>query len=186
MSIPKKIQNYLEKAEAKFDIIEHRTVYTAYDAAQTMKRKIDEIVKNLVVKADKEYYLAVLPANKNLDLNKLKALINKNSEKAIKKVEIIKENALSKLFKVKPGLMPAFGNPYKIKVVMDKNLQKVKKAVFASGSDSESIEMVTKVFEKLEEPIVGLFSVAKKLPKQKITKPKKKAVKKTAKKKKKK
>jgi hypothetical protein len=60
---------------------------------------------------------------------------------------------------------------------MDKNLQKVKKAVFSSGSFNQSIEMAAQEFNKLEQPIIGAFSELKK-----FKKPLKKALKKTVKK----
>ena len=39
-------------------ILEHKTVYTAIDTALTMKKKLAEIAKSLLVKADKDYLLA--------------------------------------------------------------------------------------------------------------------------------
>ena len=171
MPVPKKIINYLDKRGAKYAIVTHRKVYTAYDAAQTMKKKLDEIVKNLLIKTDKGFVVVVLPASKNINLAKLKKLMNAHG-KGIKKVEMPKEQVMVRLFKVKPGALPAFGSLHNLEVYMDKSMKKIKKAVFASGSFTESIEMAMKEFEKLEEPIVGLFSEAKKF------KPVKKAVKK--------
>ncbi len=164
MPVPKKIQNYLDKKGAKYAIVTHKKVYTAYDAAQTLKKKLDEIVKNLLIKTDKGYIMVLLPASKNLDMEKLKKLINAKGQ-GIKKVEIPKEGVMVKVFKVKPGALPAFGKLHNLEVYMDKSLQKVKKAIFSSGSFNESIEMAIKEFEKLEEPIVGLFSKAKKIKK---------------------
>lgn len=59
--LPAKLIKYLEKVEVKHEILEHRTVYTAYDAAATMRRKINEIAKSLLIKADKDYYLLICP-----------------------------------------------------------------------------------------------------------------------------
>lgn len=176
MAIAKKVLSHLEKADAKYEIVEHKKVYTAYDAALTMRRKIEEIVKNLIIKTDNAYILVLVPANKNLDLKKLKVLVNKNSEKPVKKVEIPKENIMTKVFKVKHGAMPAFGSLYKIPVYLDKSLQKQKKAIFPAGSYTESLELTIKDFEKLERPIIGIFSATKKLPK--FQKPKVKSKKK--------
>ena len=68
-------------------------------------------------------------------------------------------------------------------VIVDANLVKVKKAVFASGSYNHSIEVLTKDFVKLEEAILGSFGVKKKIKKQKVVAKKRKApVKKLAKK----
>jgi Ala-tRNA(Pro) deacylase len=176
MPIPKQIINYLDKRGAKYAIVTHRKVYTAYDAAQTLRRKLDEIVKNLLIKTDKGFVLVLLPASKRLDLPRLKKLMNAKG-KGIKKVEIPKEGVMVRLLKVKPGALSAFGRLHDLEVFMDKNIQKAQKAIFSSGSFTESIEMATKEFEKLESPVVGIFSEVKK-----FKKPLKKALKKAAKK----
>jgi len=185
MPVPKKITNYLDKQGAKYAIVTHKKVYTAYDAAQTMRKKLEEIVKNLLIQTEKGFVVVVLPASKNISLSKLKKIMNAHG-KGVKKVEIPKEGVMVRLFKVKPGALPAFGSLHKLEVYMDKSLQKVKKAVFSSGSFTESIEMAIKEFEKLEKPIVGIFSEVKKIKKQIQKKPKrtkKPAKKKTSKRK---
>ncbi|MCX6746417.1 MAG: YbaK/EbsC family protein [Candidatus Parcubacteria bacterium] len=161
MPVPKQIKNYLDKKGAKYAIVTHKKVYTAYDVAQTLKKKLDEIVKNLLVKTNKGFILVLLPASKRVDLNKLKKLLNAKGM-GVKKVEIPKEGAMVRIFKVKPGALGAFGSVHELEVYMDKNLQKVKKAIFPTGSFTDSVEMAMKEFEKLEKPIVGMFSEAKK------------------------
>ncbi|MCX6740606.1 MAG: YbaK/EbsC family protein [Candidatus Parcubacteria bacterium] len=181
MPIPKQITNYLDKRDAKYAIVTHKKVYTAYDAAQTLKKKLDEIVKNLLIKTDKGFVLVLLPASKRLDLKQLKKLMNSKG-KGVKTVEIPKEGAMVRLLKVKPGALSAFGRLHALEVYMDKNLRKVKKAIFSSGSFTESFEMAMKEFEKLEEPVVGVFTETKKFkPIKKVFKKIKKTVKKATK-----
>jgi len=190
MPVPKQIINYLDKRGAKYAIVTHKKVYTAYDAAQTLRRKLDEIAKNLLVKTNKGFVLVLLPASKRLDLKKLKKLMNAKG-KGIKKIEIPKEGVMVRIFKIKPGALGAFGSVHELEVYMDKNLQRVKKAIFPTGSFTDSVEMAMKEFEKLEKPIVGMFSEAKKFSarggsafggKKKIVKVAKKAAKKAVKK----
>jgi len=182
MPIPKKIINYLDKNQAKYEIWQHRTVFTAFDAAQTMHVKVSQIAKNLLVKAGKSYIMAILPADRNIDFVKLAKLAQ------VAKVSLPKEGVMKKVFKVKPGALPAFGGVYKIPVFMDKNLLKETKVIFSSGSFTESIKMGIAAYKKLEQPQLGLFSVAKKIKKPKNASkkkaPKKKTVKKQAKRKK--
>ena len=172
IKMPVKLLSYLEKAGAKHELLEHRTVYTALDAAATMRRKMGEIVKSLLVQADRDYYLVLLPADRNLDFKKLTAAISKGAKKNIRAVKIPGEKIMEKLLKVKAGAMSAFGGFHKLPVVMDKELAKAKKAVFASGSFNHSIEMAVKDFIKLENVILGSFGIKKKVKLQKISKPK--------------
>jgi len=165
--IPAKLLKYLDQAGIDNKILEHRTVYTAFDAASTMKKKINEIAKSLLVKADKDYYIVVLPADNNLNLDKVGKIIKKETGKNVKSVKIPGEKIMQTVFKIKAGTMSAFGNMYKLPVIVDTNLSKVKKAVFSSGSFNHSIEIATKDFIKMEEAILGSFGVKKKIKKQK-------------------
>lgn len=180
--IPPKVAKYLEQAGISHEIIEHRTVYTAIDAAATMKKKINEIIKSLLIKADKDYYLVLLPADNNLDLEKLKKVISKFQAKEVKVIKIPGEKIVDKAFKVKSGAMSAFGSVYKVGVVLEKKLEKLSKAVFATGSHNHSVEMKVKDYIKLENPLAGVFGKKKNIKKQKLTKPKKRLGKKPAKK----
>lgn len=158
---PQKLAKYLEKTGIKHKILEHKTVYTAYDAAATTGKKLSEIAKSLLVMADKDYYLAILPADHNLDFKKLAGAISQAAGKKIKVVKIPGEAVMEKLLKVKAGAMSAFGGLHKLPVVMEKKLANIKKAVFASGSFNHSVEMALKDFIKLEKAVLGSFGVKK-------------------------
>lgn len=174
--LPLKLAKYLEKAGVKHDILEHKTVYTAFDAAATMKKKLNEIAKSLLVKADKDYYLALLPADCNLDFKKLAKCIGASAGKPVKIVKIPGEKIMESLLKVKAGAMSAFGGLHKLPVIMDKGLAKTKKAIFSSGSFNHSIEMAVKDFAKLENAVLGSFGIKKKIKTQKTMRSNKKAV----------
>lgn len=176
--LPPKVVEYLEKAGINHEILEHRTIYTAIDAAATMRKKLGEIAKTLLVKADKDYYLVLLPADNNLDFKKLGKCISVQTDKDVKTVKIPGEKIMENVLKVKAGAMSAFGNLHKIPVVVDKGLSKAKKAVFSSGSFNHSIEMAVKDFVKLENAIMGSFGIKKKVKLNPVARPKKKPAKK--------
>ncbi len=173
--ISKKVLNYLEKSGIDHEILEHKTVYTAIDAALTMRKKLEEIAKSLLVKADKDYYLVLLPADHNLDLDKLKKIISKAQQKDIKILKIPGEKIIENSLKVKAGAISAFGNLHKVPVIVESKLDKLKKAVFSTGSSNHSLELTVKDFIKLEKAVLGSFSKKKKV---KVLKKKKKVVKK--------
>ncbi len=153
--IHKKLLNYLNKAKVSYKTIKHKTVYTAYDAAQTMKAKLNEVAKTLVVKADKFYVLVVLPASHKLDLGKLKKFLK------VKKIEIAKEKVMQTVFKVKPGVITPFGELYKIPVYIDKALLKAKKIIASAGTYEDSVIMTVKNFIKAAKGTVGDFGKKK-------------------------
>jgi len=171
MTISKKLIDHLNKT--KHEIIGHKKVFTAYDAAATLKVKLEQVVKVLLVKIDKKYVLALLAASQNLDFKKLAKIFKVSSNK----VSIPKEKVMTQQFKVKPGAISAFGSIYKVPVVLEKSLNKVKEAIFPSGSFTESIRMKVVDFINLEQPQVMVFGAAKKFKvkskKSKIKKKKK-------------
>jgi Ala-tRNA(Pro) deacylase len=182
--LPEKVIKYLEVAGIKHDILEHRTVYTAMDAAATMKRKIDEIAKSLLVKADKDYYLVLLPADQKLNFEKLAKAISKHKKITIKSIKIPGEEIVKELTKAKNATLSAFGGLHGLPVVLDQKLAKAKKAIFSSGSFNHSIEMAVKDYMSKEQPILGLFGDKKKIKVQKVVKKVVKKVKKSIAKKK--
>jgi len=161
--LPAKLVEYLEKSGVSHKVLEHRTVYTALDAAATMRKKVGEIAKSLFVKADKNYYLVLLPADYNLDFNKLGKCIGAQTKKEVKAVKIPGEKIMTEALKIKKGAISAFGKLYKIPVIVDKGLAKAKKAVFSSGHFNYSIEMAVKDFVRLENAILGSIGVKKKI-----------------------
>lgn len=153
MAVPKKLLNHLDKNNTKFEVVEHRTVYTAYDLAQTMKKKLQEVAKTLLIKADKQYYLVVIPAHYKLDFAKIKKFLK------AKKVQIAKESEMKSKFKVKPGAITPFGSIHKVEVLVDKALLKTRDVFFGAGSFTDSIRMKVKDFLKLEQAQTGTISI---------------------------
>jgi len=163
VKLPVTVIKYLEKSKVPHNVLTHRTVYTAYDTAATMGKKLNEIAKSLLVKADKDYYLVLLPADYNLDFKKLASHLSKITDKKVTIVKIPGEKIMQELFKLKNEALSAFGGLYKLPVVMDKTMAKNKKAVFSSGSFNHSIEMTVKDFIKLENALLGSFGIKKKI-----------------------
>lgn len=174
MSIPKKILNHLDKNKIKYKVVPHKKVYTAYDLAETLREDLKNIAKTLFVKADKKYYLVVLPANYQLDLTKLK-----KSLKA-KKAELVNEKTIQKILKIKPGAITPFGSMHELEVLVDKTFNKIKEMLVGAGSFTESLRLKTRDFLKTEEPLlVSIGAVKKRKPLKKKTIKKKSAGKKT-------
>ena len=125
--LPAKLVKYLDKTGINYNILEHRTVYTAIDAAVTMKKKLNEIAKSLLVKADRDYYVVILSADNNLDIGKLSKVVSCQTGKPVKSIKIPGEKIMAKVLKIKAGAMRAFGGLYKLPVIAEKKLTKAKK-----------------------------------------------------------
>ena len=150
-----KVTRFLDKAKVKYKTLEHKVVYTAHDAAQTTKKKLSEIAKVVLVKADKDFVLIVLPAGKYVDFAGIKKALK------AKKVSMATEKDITKYLKTKVGLLHPFGSEYNLKTLLDKGMARSKKMIASAGTYTHSVEVALKDFEKLIKPIKGLFSKAK-------------------------
>lgn len=150
------VTKLLDKAKVKYKVIGHKVVYTAHDAAQTTKKKLSEIAKVVLVKADKDFVLIVLPAGKYLDFSGIKKALK------AKKVSMASEKDITKYLKTKVGLLHPFGSEYNLQTLLDKGMSRAKKMIASAGTYTDSVEITIKDFEKLVKPIRGAFSKANK------------------------
>ena len=171
MPIPKKVSAYLKKANKQFEAVTHKTVYTAYDLAHTLRTDLKAIAKALVIKTDKAYLIAVVPASARVDLKKLKTALG------VKKISIPDEKVMVKVFNVKPGAITAFGKLHDVETIVDKSLLKAKDVILQAGSFTDSVRMKAKDFIELEQARLANFAqkASYKTPK---VKPRKKVAKK--------
>ncbi|MFA4998911.1 MAG: YbaK/EbsC family protein [Candidatus Paceibacterota bacterium] len=157
MPIPKKLVNFLDKSKAKYEVLEHKTVYTAFDKAKTLRVKENIIGKTLVVKIDKNYALVLVPANKNLDKDKFRKTAK------VKSIDFVKEAWMKKNIKgAKIGAVPPFGILWKLPTFVDKSLLLQPKIIVNSGDHNFSLKLLSSSFKKLIPDFVsGQFSKSK-------------------------
>ncbi len=154
MAIAKNLEKLLKQSKIKYEVVEHRKVYTAFDSAETQDIKLTEVAKGVLVKGKKNLYIAVLPAGSNCDFKALGKLTTD-------KLSMAKEKDITTKLKTKVGLIAPFGSLYKLPVFLDKKLAKVKRLNIPAGSYTESIEINLKDYLKLENPVLGSFSIKK-------------------------
>lgn len=154
MAIPAKVKKYLDAKGIDYEELAHKTVYTAYDAAQTLKKQLKEIAKTILVEADKTHALVILPADKKIDMDKLKKALG------AKKISIPSEKVMIKVLKIKPGTLSSFGRLHNLEVIVDKAMLNAKKAVVSTGSFTDSIFMKVKDFVRSEEARLANVAMA--------------------------
>ncbi|MEW6610432.1 MAG: YbaK/EbsC family protein [Patescibacteria group bacterium] len=179
MSIPKKLLHYLQQKKAKYEVVTHRTVYTAFDLAQTMHIKPKEVVKTLVVKLNgKEPVVVMISADKNLDKKKFLHVVNawmsgkgaSETAAALKEklhskarsLEFAKEAWLRKKVMGKPGATPPFGEVLKMPVFADEQVMGLKTLLLNSGNYETSLRLSVAEFKKWNRVVEGRFGIARK------------------------
>jgi prolyl-tRNA editing enzyme YbaK/EbsC (Cys-tRNA(Pro) deacylase) len=171
--LPKKVDDLLKKSGAKFELLSHKTVFTAYDKAATLKVKPSAVAKVLVLKLDKDIAIAVISADRNLDVEKIR-----KAAKA-KIVGFVKEKAVQEAFKgIDPGAIPPFRGLWGYKVFADKLLLKQPKIILSAGSYEWSVRMAPGAFKKINPDLaIGAISKAKEKKAKTKAKPKSKKAK---------
>ena len=166
MAIPKKVIKFLNKNKIKYQSVEHRTVYTAYDKAATLRVKPKVIGKTLLLRIDRDLAVVLIPGNRNLDKNKFKKLASgwqkKQNREAAKRIDFVSEKLMKSRFKgIKIGALPPFGSIWKLPTFIDNSLIKEKNIFVNSGIYETSFKLSPRIFEKIGA-IKGVFSQAKK------------------------
>lgn len=145
--LSKSLQNFLEKSGVKYELIEHKIVYTAFDKAATLRAKLATIGKTVIVSFDnKDYAMGLIPGNKNLNKEKVLAFFNrlrqKSGQKVYKKIDFAKELWMKKNIKsAKLGATPPFGALYKLPFFIDNSLVKQTKIVINGGEYESSLKI---------------------------------------------
>jgi len=152
--IPQKVTKFLETTKTRYEPIEHRTVYTAFDKAATLKVPAKIVGKTLVLTIDKNLAVVLIPANKNLDKSKFKKIAK------VKKVDFASEKLIKNRIKgAKVGAIPPFGNLWKLPTFIDKSLTILPKIIINSGDYNWSIKITPAALKKIIPDLtIGSFS----------------------------
>ncbi len=155
MPIPQKVIKFI--GNQKYEEVKHKTVFTAYDKAATLKVPQKMVGKTLVVRLDSGLGLALIPANRNLDKNKLKKAAG------AKKADFASETIIRNRLKgVKLGSIPPFGAIWKIPTFVDNSLLKSPKVIVNSGDYAFSLKISGAGLKKLVPDLVkGSFGKAR-------------------------
>ena len=143
---------YLKKQKVKFKHMTHEEKFTSQEVAAAQHVPGGQLMKAVLVKADKEFTLAVLSANHKIDFKKLaKAL-------GVKKASLAAEADMAKLFPdVEVGAEPPFGKLYNVPTVVDEFLAHDEEVVFQAGTHKDTVRMKWVDYEKIEGPKVAAF-----------------------------
>lgn len=164
----KDLTKYLDKAKVKYEVLEHKTVYTAMDKAGTLHQDPKSIAKTTVLKLDsQDYAIALVAANKLLDKGKIKTIINdqrkKAGQKVFKKVDFAKEAWMKKNISGQLGATPPFGSLWNLPTYADSSLLARPKIIVNAGDYNISLQLTKAAFQKaLPDIVKGSFSLPKK------------------------
>jgi Ala-tRNA(Pro) deacylase len=148
-----KVVEFLENSSAKYEVTKHQPTYSAQQMAAAEHVPGREVAKPVLVKADGQYYMCVLPACCKVDLDALKQDLH------VDQVVLAGEDEMSKLFAdCELGAEPPFGNLYGLETLMDESLEADEYIVFQAGTHEQAIRIAMADYKKLVSPLVLSFS----------------------------
>jgi len=147
-----KIKSLLDANKVDYEVMEHEAVYTSEQAAKIRGTELKQGCKALICKTEKGYVQAVVSGAKELDLEKLKKILN------VKELELADAKQVKKVSDCDIGSVPPFGNLFGIPVYIDKSVVENKIIAFNAGSHTKSIKMESSDLITLTQSKIDDFS----------------------------
>ena len=153
MAILGKLEDYLEQSHVRYTHTIHPVAFTAQEVAEVENVPAHKVAKTVVFRDEDGFGIAVLPADRDVDLQELRFSLG------VGHMLLATENELLKLFPdCELGAMPPFGNLYRLPVFVDDSLLEEDVIAMNAGTHRDVIHMSFEDYSRLVEPIVISFS----------------------------
>ncbi|MFN7958342.1 MAG: YbaK/EbsC family protein [Holophagaceae bacterium] len=144
-----KLEEFLNQNGVPHQVIPHPLAFTATSTAGAAHVKGKEMAKTVVVDLDGQHVLAVLPADRKVDLERLRRATDSYH------ADLAQEWEFARDFPgCEPGAMPPFGNLFGLPVYVESHLAEDAEIAFNAGTHTEVVRMAYKDFERLVQPTV--------------------------------
>lgn len=153
-----RLKEFLDTHNVKYVTLEHSKAFTAAEIAALAHVPGREMAKTVMVDVDGHMAMAVLPASLRVSFDQLRAAIGAQT------VVLSNERDFVERFPgCEVGAMPPFGNLYGMEVYVADSLARQEEIAFNAGTHTEVIRMAWADYERLVQPMVMDFAVARSL-----------------------
>jgi Ala-tRNA(Pro) deacylase len=143
MGIAITLAQYLTERGVPYDVIEHARTETASQSAAASHVPPDRIAKAVVLEGGAGFMLAVLPASRHIQFEELCKELGRH-------VDIAKEEQIETLFiDCEAGAVPALGDAYGLKVIVDDSLASQPEMYIEGGDHSSMVHISAAAFGDL-------------------------------------
>jgi len=147
------VQEFLRHGNATYTVFRHAPAFTAQEEASVTHVPGRNWAKPVVCFADGDPVQAVVPADREVDLERLADLAGAQD------VRLADEAELRWLYPdCEVGAMPPFGPLYRQALYVDESLTEDDQIVFNAGTHADAICMPYDEYDALARPIVGRFA----------------------------
>lgn len=154
MAAKQRLEKYLQEKGVRFDTMTHPVAHTAQEVAAAQHVPGRQLAKVVLVDADGQLVMLVLPASHRVEFPKLKPLLK------AKKVRLAREEEFGGAFTdCEVGAMPPFGNLYDLPCYVENSLAEAGEIVFKVGNHTTSMKVRFSDYKKLVKPEIAEFAV---------------------------
>jgi Ala-tRNA(Pro) deacylase len=151
--VPRSVVQYLRSQRVPFLRRHHPPAMSAQVLAERLHVSGHRVAKCVLVEADGQPWIAVLPAAARVDREQLGHLLMAGN------VRMMPEREFCERFPgCEPGAEPPFGGLFGLPVVVDERLSRARNVWFPAGAHDEAVELRFRDFCALEWPLAGAFA----------------------------
>lgn len=153
MNCKERLESYLRENGVTFEVEHHPRVITAQEVAATEHVPGKMFAKVVMVLADENIAMLVLPAPHHVNPEKAAEVLG------VREVHLADEERFEDTFPdCEVGAMPPFGNLYGVPVYADASLAEDETIFFRAGTHTDTMSVRYDDFQRLVEPTVVEFA----------------------------
>ena len=133
MSIPTRLSSYLDQRGTRYEILLHKHSRSSAETARTAEIPAHQLAKPVVVEDDAGFVMAVVPADRNVQLRELSRLLHREH------LRLSDEASIASMFvDCDRGAVPALGMAWGLPTVIDDELE-ANEVVYLESGDHERL-----------------------------------------------
>jgi len=143
MTIAPKLSQFLAQEHAAYELIPHEPTRSSMETARLCHVPAGQMAKAVLLDAEQDYLLAVLPADRRLELVELRSDLGL-------KPHLVEEKQLASIFDdCEFGAVPPLGSGYGVQTIVDDSLDAQTDVYFEAGDHASLIHMTGAEFARL-------------------------------------
>lgn len=147
-----RLNSFLQGHGVPFSVLQHAPVFTSEEAAAVRGTSLASGAKALICKADEQFVLIVLPADRRLASKQVR------KEAGLKSLRFATREEVEQLTGLTPGSIPPFGSLFNLPTWCDSRLSAEPRINFNAGDHAVSISMTYDDFARAEGPRKGNYA----------------------------
>ncbi len=143
MAMAESVERYLIQHRVGYELVPHPKTYSSRDTAKVAHIAEDHIAKAVIVKDNKGYAMAIIPASHWLKLEALQQETNRD-------FVLASDSDATQLFSdCAPGAIPPLGPAYGLETFLDERLTTLANIYFESGDHEDLVHVDGDTFHVL-------------------------------------